>query len=603
MLKIKNLLHDFNIPKEIINELDWVVDSIRNKSLFDVDLCSENEEMKNLSEKNMEVKSYINLISNYTNVDKPKSQFFKRSSSLSKHQKSKLESNEINEKITRSVRSKIKNTVVVKKSNFLKTLEDKDNYIEVKNTVKRSPEKSTTVTYESKFDLIKPSEQDEKTMKKVVDPSLEAHHKKSKFNAQAESKEKKDLILSKLERFQSDKPHRASSPYSKLLEDLKTENKPEYDFTSIDFDIFKYSDKVGRENVFNILFKNIIERVELDNLKSNKGSEEKLYIDKNKLNNFSNAIKNGYNPFLPYHSDLHGIDVCQTLFSWFNFTNISTRFDFNAMDIFSIHTAGLVHDFKHPGLNNNYFLNTRGDLAITYNDKSVLENFHVSETFKVLLKDEHNIFNNLNLDEFKDMRKRMIEAILATDMSFHFKSVSILKGKMDYLDIKEGKNIEKLINGNSAFNDQQEIINFIVHSADISHNVKEWSISEKWSLSIYEEFFKQGEIEKKSNLPISMFCDRDSTNIPKAQIGFLSAIITPTFELLIRIFPNFKKIINNVNKNNENWERMLHENEKKIEKKKDNSNDKKDKDEDKDLNSKNTTNTTNFKKEEKKQDD
>lgn len=36
--------------------------------------------------------------------------------------------------------------------------------------------------------------------------------------------------------------------------------------------------------------------------------------------------------------------------------------------------AAAIHDYEHPGLNNNYLVKTRSDLALIYNDASVLGN-------------------------------------------------------------------------------------------------------------------------------------------------------------------------------------------------------------------------------------
>jgi hypothetical protein len=122
-------------------------------------------------------------------------------------------------------------------------------------------------------------------------------------------------------------------------------------------------------------------------------------INQDKLKNFIIATQGGYDTSLPYHNDLHGIDVCQTLFSWFSFTGIAKAFELGFFDILSIYTAGLVHDFRHPGVNNMYLLNSKSELAIIYNDKSILENFHVSETFKVILRNETNIFSEFSVEE------------------------------------------------------------------------------------------------------------------------------------------------------------------------------------------------------------
>jgi hypothetical protein len=59
-------------------------------------------------------------------------------------------------------------------------------------------------------------------------------------------------------------------------------------------------------------------------------------------------------------------------------------------------------------------------LALRYNDKSVLESYHIAEALKLAQKgDEFNIFKNMKLEDSKNMRKRMIDCVLATDMSFH----------------------------------------------------------------------------------------------------------------------------------------------------------------------------------------
>ena len=113
----------------------------------------------------------------------------------------------------------------------------------------------------------------------------------------------------------------------------------------------------------------------------------------------------------------------------------------------------------------------------------------------------------------------------------------------------------------NVFDDQQEILNFVMHSADISHNTKDWKISSLWSKLVYEEFFLQGDLEKQKNLSVSMFCDRNSTNIPKAQIGFIVGIILPNFDLLIKLFPELYRVRENIEKNRDKWEEQVEEKE------------------------------------------
>jgi hypothetical protein len=260
-----------------------------------------------------------------------------------------------------------------------------------------------------------------------------------------------------------------------------------------------------------------------------------------------------------YHNELHATDLCQTLFSWINKANIRKHMELNILDLFSLYTAAIVHDFKHPGYTNAFHLNNLTELALTYNDKSVLENMHVSEAFKILMRPDSNFIENFSVTEFKEFRKRMIECVLATDMSHHSKIISQHKTKAQVLDICNGVNIEKLITNDSKtfFDDRQEMLNLMIHLGDLSHNTKAFQISKTWTYLLYEEFYKQGDHEKSLNAPISMFCDRNNSNIPKAQIGFIRGIVIPSFDVLVNFFPQLDYTIENLEENVDYWNEML----------------------------------------------
>ncbi|CAF1550961.1 unnamed protein product, partial [Rotaria sordida] len=53
------------------------------------------------------------------------------------------------------------------------------------------------------------------------------------------------------------------------------------------------------------------------------------------------------------------------------------------------------------------------DLAIMYNDESVLENHHLAVAFKLLQANERNIFAHSTAKQIKTLRKMVIDMVLA----------------------------------------------------------------------------------------------------------------------------------------------------------------------------------------------
>lgn len=181
-----------------------------------------------------------------------------------------------------------------------------------------------------------------------------------------------------------------------------------------------------------------------------------------------------------------------------------------------------------------------------------MENYHVSETFKVLTIPKFNIFLKFNSSEFRLLRKRIIECIISTDMAHHSKSVTALKNKICLAQVSDGIIVEKMIedaDNIKIFDNQQLILNNILHAADISNPTKLTPIYIKWVDLVFTEFFLQGDIEKKENLPISLLCDRSTTDINKAQVGFMKFVVKPSFECLTLMAPEIKTYLDYLNRN------------------------------------------------------
>ena len=310
---------------------------------------------------------------------------------------------------------------------------------------------------------------------------------------------------------------------------------------SFDFNIFEV-DSVLKEKTLPFISAHIFRQL---------GVFQENMVSEENYNQFAIEITQGYDRSIIYHNDLHGADVFQTVYNIIMQNNsYISKLNFVDLDIFVFYLCAICHDYKHNGLNNTYHMNAITDIAIQFNDVAILENFHTREAFKLLIK--HKLFDHLSKEEFKLIRRRFIDTILATDMANHFKHCEKIKFKLSQLDIKNGNNIEKLLdetNITKKYENQQDILNLIIHSADVSNPAKPYVVYKKWVDCVMREFFHQGDLEKSNNLPITINCDRDTTSIPKSQVSFINFIVLPLYEILCNVMPNIKPYLENIKLN------------------------------------------------------
>lgn len=230
---------------------------------------------------------------------------------------------------------------------------------------------------------------------------------------------------------------------------------------------------------------------------------------------FGEALETGYSKYKnPYHNLIHAADVTHTVHCIMLLTGIMHWL--TELEILAMLFAAAVHDYEHTGTTNNFHIQTRSDVAILYNDRSVLENHHVSAAYRIMQEDEMNILVNLNKDEWRELRSLVVEMVLSTDMSGHFQQIKTMRHT-----IQQTEGIDKA-----------RAMSLILHAADISHPAKTWELHYRWTMALMEEFFRQGDKEAELGLPFSPLCDRKSTMVAQSQIGFIDFIVKPTFSLL-----------------------------------------------------------------------
>ena len=312
---------------------------------------------------------------------------------------------------------------------------------------------------------------------------------------------------------------------------------------TFDFNIFKLKKKIGYNNVLPLLGFAILKTL---------GLVDNKIITTKKLESFLKTVSDNYKITTLYHNSLHGADVTQSLLVFFMNSNLEEICETTVLDLLGLMISAMGHDLGHPGTNNAYHINASTELGITYNDKSCLENFHSSYLFRILRKDENNILEKFSVQNYKTIRKRIISQILATDMVYHSEIVSLIRAK-----IRAVKDQERFLflsgNDKTKFDEQQLLLNYLIHMADLCHNCKDFSISIVWIKLLSEEFWMQGDKEKEQGLPVSFLCDRNNVDIPSSQIGFIRGFILSSFDCLVDMFPSLQFTIDNAEKNIKQW--------------------------------------------------
>ncbi|DBA01405.1 TPA: hypothetical protein N0F65_007302 [Lagenidium giganteum] len=259
---------------------------------------------------------------------------------------------------------------------------------------------------------------------------------------------------------------------------------------------------------------------------------EEFRIDRVVLRNFLYMLDDGYLAN-PYHNSSHAADVVNSVnYLMSTLSDGTIRDTLTNLEFYAALIAAAIHDFRHPGKSNNYMIKAKHDLAIQYNDRSILESMHVAETFFLMKNPSCDIFGRMKDKPFREIRKAIIEMVLSTDLSMHLQLVGNLKA----LVIQENTNAAagQAPTGKSV-TDPMMIMKVVIKCADIGHAAKERRLHVIWSSLIIEEFFLQGDNERANNTDISPFMDRHSENSAKNQVGFFEFIVLPFYDTVSQV--------------------------------------------------------------------
>jgi hypothetical protein len=256
------------------------------------------------------------------------------------------------------------------------------------------------------------------------------------------------------------------------------------------------------------------------------------FLERNRFSRFALLVRSRYRAENFYHRFEHALDVLHTVFRFLQLTEAHTFLDH--ADHVGLLIAALIHDVGHPGVNNQFLIDTSHELAMRFNDRSPLENYHCSLFFD--LATESELFAATPPGQVRSLRRVIIDAVLHTDNAYHF---AMVKDVSVFNEVNHEALLETRLDVLKKPDSRTLINKLFLHAADISNPAKPFHICREWALLVMEEFFNQGDLEKASDLPISPLNDRTRVNIPQSQLGFIEFIVAPLYAQKFKIFPVF----------------------------------------------------------------
>uniref|UniRef100_A0A669DTY9 Phosphodiesterase n=1 Tax=Oreochromis niloticus TaxID=8128 RepID=A0A669DTY9_ORENI len=266
---------------------------------------------------------------------------------------------------------------------------------------------------------------------------------------------------------------------------------------------------------------------------------------------FMMTLEDHYHADVAYHNNIHAADVVQSTHVLLSTPALEAVF--TDLEIIAALFASAIHDVDHPGVTNQFLINTSSELALMYNDASVLENHHLAVGFKLLQEENCDIFQNLSKKQRDSLRKMVIDMVLATDMSKHMNFLADMK---TMVETKKVTSLGVLLLDN--YSDRIQVLQNMVHCADLSNPTKPLELYRQWTDRIMKEHFTQGDRERDRGMEISPMCDKHNASIEKTQVGFIDYIVHPLWETWADlVHPDAQDILDTLEDNREWYQSMI----------------------------------------------
>lgn len=159
---------------------------------------------------------------------------------------------------------------------------------------------------------------------------------------------------------------------------------------------------------------------------------------------------------------------------------------------------------------------------LLYGTTNTMEHHHFNHAVMILTSEGHNIFAGLSPDHYSRAMHVLKQSILATDLSVYFE----LRPKFFQL-------VESGSYSWSQEPHRELLRSMLMTASDLAASVKAWPVQLKVARLVTQEFFVQGDEERRQlHITPQPLMDRERQHeLPQLQLSWISDVCLPLYEV------------------------------------------------------------------------
>jgi 3',5'-cyclic-nucleotide phosphodiesterase len=268
------------------------------------------------------------------------------------------------------------------------------------------------------------------------------------------------------------------------------------------------------------------------------------------LNELIHVIYQGYLTN-HYHNFYHAIDVLQSIYMFLKYLGLGEEkapllHIFTPKLVIALLVAGLGHDIGHPGVNNQFLIQSSFPIASlhppTLATAPILEEFHTQLLAHLITNGHLHLAFPTLFESADELNQLLRPIILATDMGAHFSYIERMSS-LSHFPLHQSQGMTLACG--------------LIKCADLINVARPLPISKTWCLKLDRELAHQSHLQSLLSPNPTVTPTPPSTKITAAlvtnQKSFMGAIAVPLFDLTTKLLPWLSPVNDQLKDNLVSW--------------------------------------------------